>query len=194
MVVIKILMKNLIVTLALILFAPMAHSIQKSGVYLDQQVTFEEGEVLRLNGAGLRQALWIELYVGSLYLADKNSNVIEILSNSNAYRLQMDFVYHEVTHTQLLKDWRKGFKKNQDEKTIRKLKNQIEKFYSYFNKNAVKGDRYRFDYIPGTGTKIIKNKVLLGIIPSVDFKNILLEIWLGNFPIDSGLKKDLLGL
>jgi hypothetical protein len=180
MLVINILMKNIMVALVLIFFAPLAHSIQKSGVYLDQQVTFEKGEVLHLNGAGLRQELWIKLYVGSLYLADKNSNVIDILSNSSAYRLQ--------------NGWREGFKKNQDEETMRKLKNEIEQFYSYFNKNAVKGDRYRLDYIPGTGTKIIKNKVLLGIIPSVDFKNILLEIWLGNFPIDSGLKKDLLGL
>ena len=194
MLVINILMKNIMVALVSIFFAPLAHSIQKSGVYLDQQVTFEKGEVLHLNGAGLMQELWIKLYVGSLYLADKNSNVIDILSNSSAYRLQMDFVYHEVTHTKLLNGWREGFKKNQDEETMRKLKNQIEQFYSYFNKNAVKGDRYRLDYIPGTGTKIIKNKVLLGIIPSVDFKNILLEIWLGNFPIDSGLKKDLLGL
>jgi len=188
------LMKNLIAVIILISFYPLVHSAQKSGVYLDQQVTFQKGEVLQLNGVGLKQKLWIELYVGSLYLVDKNSNVIDILSNSNAYRLQMDFVYQEVTHTQLIKDWRRGFEKNQDEETLKKMKNNIEQFYSFFNTNAVKGDRYRLDYIPGTGTKIIKNKVLLGIIPSVDFKNILLEIWLGNFPTDSDLKKNLLGL
>jgi hypothetical protein len=194
MLAINILMKNLIITLALILFAPLVHSTQKASVYLDEQVTFDNGEVLQLNGAGLMGKLWINLYVCSLYLANKNSNVIEILSSSSAYRLQMDFVYREVTQKKLLKDWRDGFEKNQDKQTIIRLKNQIEQFYSYFNTSAVKGDRYQLDYIPGKGTKIIKNKVLLGIIPGVDFKNILLEIWLGNFSADSSLKKSLLGL
>jgi hypothetical protein len=194
MVVINILMKKLIVTLVLIFFAPLAHSAQKADVYLDEQVTFENGEGLQLNGAGLRKKLWINLYVGSLYLANKKNNIIEILSSSSAYRLQMDFVYQEVTPKNLLKDWHDGFEKNQSEETISRLKNHIEQFYSYFNTSAVKGDRYRFDYIPGTGTKIIKNQALLGIILGVDFKNILLEIWLGNFPTDSGLKKGLLGL
>jgi hypothetical protein len=35
---------------------------------------------------------------------------------------------------------------------------------------------------------------VLGLIPGEDFKNALLEIWLGNFPADKNLKLGLLGL
>jgi hypothetical protein len=75
-----------------------------------------------------------------------------------------------------------------------KLKSRDELFYSYFDANAVKGDCYPLDYIPGTGIKATHNKKIQGIILGVDFKNALLEIWLDNFPVDSGLKKNLLGL
>jgi hypothetical protein len=189
-------MKTLIMalTLALLFIAPLAHSVQKAGIHLDEEITTENGEVLQLNGVGLREKFWVDIYVGSLYLADKNSNVAEILSTSSAYRLQMDFVYKEVAKQKLLKAWRDGFEKNQDKETMAQLKSRAEQFYSYFGENAVRGDRYILDYIPGTGTKITKNNKLQGVIPGADFKNALLEIWLGNFPADDGLKKGLLGL
>ena len=187
-------MKALIMALALLLVAPLAHSELIAGIHINEKITAENGEILQLNGVGLREKLWVDIYVGSLYLAEKNSNIAEILSTSTAYRLQIDFVYKEVAKQKLQKAWRDGFEKNQNKETMTQLKSRIELFYSYFETNAVKGDRYSLDYIPGTGTKITKNEKLKGIIPGVDFKNALLEIWLGNFPADSGLKKGLLGL
>jgi hypothetical protein len=106
----------------------------------------------------------------------------------------MDFVYKEVEKKKLLKAWCDGFERNQDKDTMTQLKSSTEQFYSYFDANALRGDRYVLDYIPGTETKITKNKELQGVIPGVDFKNALLEIWLGNFPADNGLKEGLLGL
>lgn len=187
-------MKALIMALALLLIAPLAYSELIAGIHIDEKITAENGEILQLNGVGLRKKLWVDIYVGSLYLAEKNSNIAEILSTSTAYRLQIDFVYKEVAKQKLQNAWRDGFEKNQNKETMTQLKSRTELFYSYFETNAVKGDRYSLDYIPGTGTKITKNKKLKGIIPGVDFKNALLEIWLGNFPADSGLKKGLLGL
>ena len=187
-------MKNLMIALVLLLAAPLAHTAEKAGIHLDEQITAENGEVLLLNGVGLREKFWVDIYVGSLYLVNKNSNVAEILSTSNAFRLQMDFVYKEVANEKLLKAWRDGFEKNQEKNTLVALKSRTEQFYSYFASNAVKGDQFILDYLPGIGTKVIKNKKLLGVIPGEDFKNALLEIWLGNFPADSGLKKGLLGL
>jgi hypothetical protein len=187
-------MKFLIMTLALLVAAPLTHAAKMAGIQLNEQVTVENGEVLQLNGVGLREKFWVDIYVGSLYLVNKNSNVAEILSTSNAFRLQMDFVYKEVAKEKLLEAWREGFAKNQEKQTLIELKSRTEQFCSYFNINVVKGDQFVLDYIPGTGTKVTKNKKLLGVIPGEDFKNALLEIWLGNFPADSDLKKGMLGL
>ena len=70
----------------------------------------------------------------------------------------------------------------------------MEQFYGYFDKNAVAKDQYILDYIPSEGTTVTKNDEVLGTIPGDDFKNALLEIWLGNYPADDDLKSGMLGL
>ena len=151
-------MKTLIMALALLFVAPLAHSELTAGIHIEEEITAENGEILQLNGVGLREKLWVDIYVGSLYLAEKNSNIAEILSTSTAYRLQIDFVYKEVAKQKLQNAWRDGFEKNQNKETMTQLKSRTELFYSYFETNAVKGDRYSLDYIPGTGTKITNAK------------------------------------
>jgi hypothetical protein len=42
--------------------------------------------------------------------------------------------------------------------------------------------------------RITRNDKVLGMIAGKDFKNALLEIWLGNRPADKKLKKGMLGL
>lgn len=77
----------------------------------------------------------------------------------------MDFVYKEVTKQKLLNAWRDGFEKNQDEKNMAQLIIRAQQLNSYFDANAVKGDRYELDYIPGTGTKITKYKSYKVLFP-----------------------------
>jgi hypothetical protein len=176
------------------LLVPSIQAAELSGVFLKDQITVENGETLVLNGAGLREKLWVDVYVGSLYLIKKTDNVAEILSAPHASRIQMDFVYKEVAKKKLLKAWKDGFSKNQSKETMAALQDRIDQFYSYFDQNVVAKDQYILDYIPGKGTTVTKNNKVLGLIPGEDFKNALIEIWLGNFPADKGLKLGMLGL
>ncbi|MEP0479619.1 MAG: chalcone isomerase family protein, partial [Nonlabens sp.] len=43
------------------------------GVSIEKNLTVS-GQELSLNGAGVRQKLWFELYVGALYTTTKSSN------------------------------------------------------------------------------------------------------------------------
>jgi hypothetical protein len=187
-------MKKIFIIGILFLLVPSTQAAQLSGVFVKDQVTAENGETLVLNGVGLREKLWVDVYVGSLYLVSKTDNVAEILSAPHASRIQMDFVYKEVAKKKLLKAWKDGFSKNQTKEKMTALQDRIEQFYSYFDQNVVAKDQYILDYVPGKGTTVTKNSKVLGIIPGEDFKNALLEIWLGNFPADKGLKKGMLGL
>ncbi len=187
-------MKKLILAATILLLAPNLQAAELAGVFVKDQVTAENGQTLVLNGMGLREKLWIDVYVGSLYLANKSDNVTEILSAPQAMRIQMDFIYKEVAKKKLLKAWREGFEKNQSKATLDKLRDRIGQFYGYFDQNVVAKDQYILDYIPGKGTTVTKNDTVLGIIPGEDFKNALMEIWLGNFPADKKLKLGMLGL
>lgn len=187
-------MKRVILATCFCLFSALSTAAELSGVFVDDEIKTESGQSLLLNGIGLREKFWVDVYVGSLYLPGKSDDVAEILSNPGPWRVQLDFVYKEVAAKKLLASWREGFEKNQSAETLKKLQTRIDQFYAYFQTSTVNGDQYRFDYVPGKGVSISKNEQQLGQIPGDDFKNALLEIWLGNHPADKNLKKGMLGL
>ena len=187
-------MENTLLIALLCLFTASASAAELDGVFVDDEIQSSSGETLVLNGMGLREKFWVDVYVGSLYLTKPSQDVAEILSRPGPLRLQLDFVYKKVSSQQMVDTWREGFEKNQNEQTLAKLKDRIDQFYGYFSEHAVAKDRFVLDYAPDEGTRISKNGKILGTIEGEDFKNALLELWLGNHPADKKLKKGMLGL
>ena len=103
--------KKLVVLSTLLLLSPLARSAELSGVFVDDVIAAKNGDTLVLNGVGLREKFWVDVYVGSLYLTGKTSNVADILSSQKAWRIQMDFIYKEVDKEKLTTAWREGFEK-----------------------------------------------------------------------------------
>ena len=187
-------MRTLILAISFLCGCTAAMAAEISGVFIDNQIKTSSGHTLILNGAGLREKFWIDVYVGSLYLAQTSDDITRILSTPGPWRIQLDFVYKEVAQDKLLDSWRAGFEQNQSAEALQKLQPRIEAFYGFFDSSAVAKDQFRFDYLPGSGTQVRKNQQILGVVPGKDFSNALLEIWLGNHPADKSLKKAMLGL
>ena len=187
-------MKKSALALCLFWFTAALSAAELSGVHVDDSIDTANGQSLVLNGIGLREKLWVDVYVGSLYLPTRTSDVAEILSAPGPWRVQLDFVYKEVSREKLLEAWREGFEKNQSAESFDRLRDRIDRFYAFFTESAVARDSYRFDYTPGEGVRVSRNGGLLGSIEGEDFKTALLEIWLGNHPADRQLKKGMLGL
>ena len=110
-------MKRFVFATWLCLFCGLAPAAELSGVFITDEIKTADGQSLVLNGAGLREKLWVDVYVGSLYLPSKSGDVAEILSKPGPWRVQLDIVYKEVSQEKLLKGWREGFEKNQDSET-----------------------------------------------------------------------------
>ena len=187
-------MKKILLATCLGLWGAIAAAAELSGVFIDDEIKMPSGQTLKLNGVGLREKFWVDVYVGSLYLPSKSGDVAEILSRQGPWRVQLDFVYKEVDREKLITAWREGFEKNQSAETLQQLQPRIEQFYQYFDSNVAAREQYAFDYVPDQGVRITRNDKVLGMIPGEDFKNALLEIWLGNHPADKKLKKGMLGL
>ncbi len=188
-------MKGSVLALILLLSLGLqAQAGELAGVHVDDRISTAHGDELVLNGMGLREKLWIDVYVGSLYLPSKANSVATIIAQPGPVRVDMDIIYKEISSEKLVKAWKEGFEKNQPPERLAELRPRIDRFYKLFKEPARKGDRYVFEYSPGNGTTIRKNGVELGVIEGEDFRNALLEIWLGNHPADKGLKKGMLGL
>lgn len=54
------------------------------------------------------------------------------------------------------------------------------------------GDRYALTYVPGRGTELALNGAPIALIPGADFARAYFGIWIGQRPIDGGLRDALL--
>jgi len=148
---------------------------------------------LKLNGAGLREMLWIDLYAGGLYLQEKNKDPKAILDADETMAIKLNIVSGFVTQKKMIKAVRDGFGKATFSNT-KSLDERINTFIKFFNEPIVKNDIFDIVYIKGAGVKAFKNGNELGLIEGRDFKYALFKIWLGDEPASEGIKKGMLGI
>lgn len=178
-------------TLVLIFAAQAAPAREIAGVAVPGSVTLQN-KILVLNGAGIRKKLFFKIYVGALYLSARQTNSEQILSDPNAKRIVMSFLYKKVSVEDQVDAWNRGFAANSTAEELKNLQDRINRFNSLFPV-VYKGDEIRLDYTPEGGTQVWVNETMKGSIPGEDFYRALLNIWIGPKPADEGLKDAWLG-
>ena len=186
---------NQIVTilLAIGLLAP-AGAAEVEGVKLaDKARVSDNGAELVLNGAGVRTRLLFKIYVGALYLQQKQAAPEAIVADAGAKRVALHLM-REVSSEQFFGALNDGLKSNHTPEQLAKIEPQIRQLEAIFGsvKSAKNGDVIFIDAV-ADGTRITINGEARGTIPGADFNRALLRIWLGAHPVDAALKKSLLG-
>ncbi len=178
--------------LLLILFnAQNVFSVEIEGVVIPDSVKTDSGSLV-LNGAGIRTKFFFDIYIGSLYLKKKESNVQSILKDINEKKITLHFLYKEVSKEKLTKGWTAGFKNNNPDSVFTLLKARLDKFNSFFE-TTHRGDVITLDFLNTKNTRVTINGKLKGDISGSDFKSALLNVWLGDDPADYNLKEAMLG-
>lgn len=147
---------------------------------------------LVLNGAGIRTKFIFDIYIGSLYLENKQNTVDNIYKAPGTKRISMHFLYDEVSKEKLVNGWNDGFENNNSSEQLKKLKNKINQFNNLFE-TVKKGDIINLDFVPNTGTRVVMNGKTKGLVKGNNFFVTLLKIWIGEEPADSELKQAMLG-
>lgn len=178
--------------LSALLSIPPAWSRDVSGFDIPEQITLPGNSKLILNGVGIRSKFFFKIYVGALYLPDRQTTSGAILEHSGPKRVSMFILYDEISTQKLADGWREGFENNLSSEEYAKLKQQLETFSALFP-TVRQQDVIHLDYLPGTGTQVIINSKLRGTITGEDFNRALLKVWLGDEPADEELKEAMLG-
>lgn len=184
--------KSILAVLALIgTFAATAQQTVE-GVKVDG--TLKVGEnTLQLNGAGLREKVFIDLYVAGLYTTTKSGDATKIINADEPMAITLHIVSSLVTQDKMKEAITDGFEYSVTSKQRKALKPKIDSFIAMFNSAIVEGNKFELAYIPNLGTVVSKNGKKLGTVEGMDFKKALFGIWLGAEAVDSTLKKGLLG-
>ncbi len=168
-----------------------SYALEIAGVSVSDTLN-AKSDVLVLNGAGIRTKWGFKIYLGGLYLLEKNSNADSIINADETMAVRLNFVSGMVTGEKLEVSIREGFSKSTlgDTVTIQK---EIDDFIKVFTEKVNKNDEYDLIYIPGNGTDVLRNGKYLSTTSGLVFKKALFGIWLGNSPAHKKLKERMLG-
>ena len=186
-------MKKQIITLLMVMATTFTVNAQQtvSGVKVDAKLALD-GQNLVLNGAGTREKMWIDLYVGSLYLPKKSSSAKDIIDSKDAAAIKLNIISGMITSDKMISAINEGFE-NATNKNTTALKAKIDKFKGFFKDEIKKGDAFVIMNVPSEGVVVYKNGAKKGTIDGHDFKKALFGIWLSDKPADKDLKDGMLG-
>ena len=184
---------NRLAILAVILLPVLAHAAEVAGVKVPDSALVG-GQALALNGAGLHTKAFFKVYVAALYLPEKKASTAQALALPGPKRLSMATL-RDITAQQLNDALHEGIRDNYSPGDVEKLRPRMDalgKIVSGIGM-ARNGALITLDFIPGAGTQVGLDGTARGApIPGEDFYRALLAIWLGENPLNTGLKKALL--
>jgi len=169
-----------------------SHSqVKIKGVEVPAIIDTEKGKLL-LNGAGVRTKYIFDLYVGALYLKEKNKDPKAIINQDAPQVIRMYIISDKITNKRMEETIKEGFEKATKGNTA-PYKVKIDQLLQAFKEEIHNKDVIDITYIPGSGVKLYKNGKLKTQVEGLEFKKLLFTIWLGDEPADGDLKASMLG-
>ncbi|TMG94595.1 MAG: hypothetical protein E6H73_07105 [Betaproteobacteria bacterium] len=174
------------------LFAGLALAAEVGGLRLDDKVSIGAQELI-LNGAGLRTRVVFKVYVASLYLPQKATELAAVLAKSPR-RIQLNLL-RTLSADQLVEALNEGLTENNTTAELAAVKPQVDQLATIMKsfKEVKEKDVITLDFVDGA-TRIGLNGEGKGSIGGDAFNQALTKVWLGEKPVQADLKKSLLGV
>ena len=185
--------KALIALMAVLMMASVAPAMELEGVNVPE--TLKAGDkLLVLNGAGVRQAFFNDVYVGGLWLESGNKDGNEISKAEKSMAIRIHVLNDFFASSKHISDaFKKGFRFALPRGDISPVKAELDRLLAAFSDEIKDHEEFDLIYIPGKGTSIIKDGVLKDTIPGNEFKRLLFGIWVSDkATVNEDLKEGML--
>lgn len=134
---------------------------------------------LTLNGIALRSKAIFKVYVGGLYLPDKEHDWKKVLAEDEPRRMVMQWV-RNVGKDLICEGWDEGLEANTPNASA-EIKQNFKSLCG-FMQDAKTGDRFVFTYLPGGGVEVAINDAVKGTLGAKPFADALFATWIGPKP------------
>lgn len=161
-----------------------------AGVQVPDAATVQD-TALVLNGAGVRTRFFVKVYVGALYLKNREQTPPGVIAAAGPKSVRLHIVHSEIAAERMTSALNDGFNANNSPAELQALASRIEQFRAMFP-TLRRGDRVHLDLLSDGNTEVWVNDAKRGAIAGADFQKALLLIWLGDKPVDKNLKQALL--
>lgn len=185
-------MKKIIAAFALsLMLVSSASALTLEGVKLPDTMS-AGGTELQLNGAGVRDKWFIDLYVGGLYLSKAENNAQKIIGADEPQAISLHIVSGLISSEKMTDATLEGFEAATDG-NMKPIQKEIDRFMAVFDDEINEGDVFAMTHLPGEGVQVSKNWKPQDTIPGMAFKKALFGIWLSDDPAQEDLKEAMLG-
>lgn len=174
-------------------------TINVDGFEIPTSIKVKDGKKktkLTLNGVGFRSKMWIELYTQALYLEDKSTDAEAILDQTGTIATRLYITSSLVSKKKLVTAIEDGIKKSYDG-NMAVIQERVNLLMSYFDaESSIISEGY-VDFIytqDDESLHIYINETNIGSVVGADFRKVFFGIWLSEKPVDTTLKRRLLGL
>tara|TARA_B110000211_G_C14068879_1_gene548998 strand:+ start:1571 stop:2131 length:561 start_codon:yes stop_codon:yes gene_type:complete len=181
-----------IISLFLVLVVCTSADVTISDIKFTEKYTYESDTFI-LNGAGVREKYYIDLYVLGLYLKSKSSDVDKILNANEPQLFKLVCVSGLITSEKFNNAMVNAFY-NATDGHPEVYADEIERLKKAFSGTWNENDEFIIYYTPERGLELYKNSKLMDTINSgMGFKSAIMKVWLGPESVSESLKEQILG-
>jgi hypothetical protein len=170
-----------------------AEAAEVADVLLADQIEVA-GVPLRLNGAGLRTRLFLDVYVMGLYLPAPTARADAVLRGGQLRRVHLA-MKRDVAADTIWEAFAEGIRKNTSAAELAALAPPLAQIEQLFREigDVAAGDSIDIDFRADGAVDVAHDGRPRGsVAPSADLQRALLSIWLGAKPVQEDLKRALL--
>ena len=182
--------------LALLVPACPAAAKEVSGVVLPESARPEGAAAdLRLRGGGVFRFFFLRYYVCGLYVADGPGGASAILASDAPRRIYL-VTLRRISSFEFLWGLDQGLADNLSPAEAEALHEPLAQVRATIRAIGViaRGARVAIDYVPRAGTSILVDGLRRGErFAGKALNDALMRVWIGERPLDAGLKRELLG-
>ena len=153
------------------------------------------GQRLALNGTGLREVYIVKTWVAALYTPEPVDNAAVLISDAGPRRIAITLLA-DLSIERVARSMLDGLRRNHDPILLAAIEKQIAAFVAALASigPTEKGDTLTLDLANGA-TRLGFNGMSVGEpVEGLLFRDALLRAFVGEQPIDEGLRRGLLGL
>jgi len=189
-----IMLKRFLVAFFLVIafFAFSADARRVAGVDVPENLE-SDGADLILNGAGIRTRVFLDVYVGGLYLKRRSADAAAIMDADEPMAIGLWIVTGLISNDRMQKSIEEGFQKSTRGNTA-PIREKIDALIGVYAEEIDDGDSFELLYLPGQGLIVYKNGIQTATIEcGLAFKRALFGIWISDRPVQTSLKRGMLG-
>jgi Chalcone isomerase-like len=149
-----------------------------------------DGNMLKLNGAGIRKKAIFKVYVAGLYVENPSKDASALLSSSEAKQMHL-WMLRDIKGANVSGAIADGFQLN-SKAALPQLQPRLDQLAKMIP-DMKEGDQMSLTFVPDKGTVVNVRGTDVGTIEGRDFADALFAVWLGPNPVQDDLKQALLG-